>query len=575
MVDDFATVPRAVHHCFRALLGDFDWDELRVVGRVAAAGWLVCFVVVVPILLLNMLLAILLDAYEIVKARMGTAETLVEEGRQVIQRFLGQKRGDIVPLGKIVAALDHEQKMQELEHAVNAAELADHLGWEERKKKHHQAHLGSSSGDDSIDLDPETGEVVQDDTKTAQDYEDEPLNIQSILDSVDKEFPNGKYILSDEQALQLSVGAVQAYYDEHNSGASMTEVLKTFDMVEMRTKLIKDTHKMAQKRDPLNEKVRERFRDFAQEFREIMQDSLARRKELRGNIRRLRKETTALRQMIKWARSNAQSAPQDASKQEKRYPFSTVRADDLDVPGERSTRDRELPADPEPPGGASVTAMEQTTYLPPPSVLKHIQELQRESQGAKTASSNRWLCCGGASGPPSDIGSNPSMAVDMTGDEMDPRFRAQPFDAFTPETLQRVSELSRASSYAEQSRRTSRAGSTSSAASAASAARRAREERMAPVISGGPGGGVGSFTEDLDSWDDADLDLGDDDGSIYSQQYGAYGEYKQYEADDVEVPVEPSLGMGSVGGSSAHESWLQDFNLDELTEMSASDFGEV
>ncbi|CAE7436604.1 pkd2 [Symbiodinium natans] len=62
-VEDFSTWDRACITCFRTLLGEWDWEQLESVGRVLAAIWLWCFVVLVVLVLLNMVLAILMDAY--------------------------------------------------------------------------------------------------------------------------------------------------------------------------------------------------------------------------------------------------------------------------------------------------------------------------------------------------------------------------------------------------------------------------------------------------------------------------------------------------------------------------------
>merc|ERR550514_1194194 len=62
-MDDFATLPRAMNACFRMALGDFDWGDLSRNGRFEAGIYFWIFQILVVLVLLNMLLAIVMDAY--------------------------------------------------------------------------------------------------------------------------------------------------------------------------------------------------------------------------------------------------------------------------------------------------------------------------------------------------------------------------------------------------------------------------------------------------------------------------------------------------------------------------------
>ena len=70
-VEDFTTPIRAANTCFRSMMGDFDWDAIIVVGRVEASCWFIGFMLMIVMLLLNMLLAIVMDAYSEQKAAIG------------------------------------------------------------------------------------------------------------------------------------------------------------------------------------------------------------------------------------------------------------------------------------------------------------------------------------------------------------------------------------------------------------------------------------------------------------------------------------------------------------------------
>lgn len=96
-VDGFTTFPRAIVSCFRTMMGDFNWEEMSEIGRIEAGIWFMSFMVIVVMLMLNMLLAIVMDAYSEQKAT-EDAETLWEEAWQIIQRWNGRRQGKLVPL---------------------------------------------------------------------------------------------------------------------------------------------------------------------------------------------------------------------------------------------------------------------------------------------------------------------------------------------------------------------------------------------------------------------------------------------------------------------------------------------
>jgi len=104
-VDSFTNVMRACNTCFRIMMGDFDWEELLEVGRMFAGVWFLSFVVIIVLLMLNMLLAIVMDAYSEQKARLGEAETLWQEFLQVFHRWRGERSGELRSLKEVSRAV--------------------------------------------------------------------------------------------------------------------------------------------------------------------------------------------------------------------------------------------------------------------------------------------------------------------------------------------------------------------------------------------------------------------------------------------------------------------------------------
>ena len=70
---DLPTFNRSFHTCFRAMFGDWNQDAMQEVGRILTGGWFWTFMSVMVVILLNMLLAILMDAHTEVKQNAGNA----------------------------------------------------------------------------------------------------------------------------------------------------------------------------------------------------------------------------------------------------------------------------------------------------------------------------------------------------------------------------------------------------------------------------------------------------------------------------------------------------------------------
>lgn len=87
-MQEFATLDRALFSSFRAMFGDWDWPSMEKVGagRLIASMWMWTFQIIVVVLLVNMLLAIILDAYSEVKSRMSLMTTLDAQISEMLRR---------------------------------------------------------------------------------------------------------------------------------------------------------------------------------------------------------------------------------------------------------------------------------------------------------------------------------------------------------------------------------------------------------------------------------------------------------------------------------------------------------
>merc|ERR1711920_245597 len=84
-----------------------DWDKMIDVGRLQAMIWFFSFICLVNLVMLNMLLAMIMDTYTQVKGSMGgDAETLWSQAVEICTRMLDQAKGRKVSLQRILVGLD-------------------------------------------------------------------------------------------------------------------------------------------------------------------------------------------------------------------------------------------------------------------------------------------------------------------------------------------------------------------------------------------------------------------------------------------------------------------------------------
>jgi len=112
-LEDFANFARTFHTVFRIMLGDFDWEELREIGRPQAYIWFWSFQWLVVLIMLNMLLAIIMDVYTEVKSHIGRAETLWSQSYEIWQRTLQVWKGHAVSLKRVLQMLDPTDLVEE------------------------------------------------------------------------------------------------------------------------------------------------------------------------------------------------------------------------------------------------------------------------------------------------------------------------------------------------------------------------------------------------------------------------------------------------------------------------------
>jgi len=105
-VKDFADIEKAGTTCFRVVLGDLVWDDVREQGGpLAATMWLWSFTFLCRLVMLNILLAVITDCYTEIKGSVGaSAETLPGQALESFKRWRARVNGQRLSLKHISSA---------------------------------------------------------------------------------------------------------------------------------------------------------------------------------------------------------------------------------------------------------------------------------------------------------------------------------------------------------------------------------------------------------------------------------------------------------------------------------------
>jgi len=106
---EFAQFDRATMSLFRLLMGDFDYEAMQANDRAIAFCFMVTFQVTMFLIMLNMLVAIVMDVYAETKHQLMSGETLWEECYQTMSRGWENYRGRRVSFHKIMSTFIAER----------------------------------------------------------------------------------------------------------------------------------------------------------------------------------------------------------------------------------------------------------------------------------------------------------------------------------------------------------------------------------------------------------------------------------------------------------------------------------
>eukprot|EP00746_Dinoflagellata_sp_MGD_P142319 gnl/MRDRNA2_/MRDRNA2_75302_c0_seq1.p1 gnl/MRDRNA2_/MRDRNA2_75302_c0~~gnl/MRDRNA2_/MRDRNA2_75302_c0_seq1.p1 ORF type:complete len:354 (-),score=72.30 gnl/MRDRNA2_/MRDRNA2_75302_c0_seq1:202-1224(-) len=127
-LEEFSTYQRSISSSARLVLGEGDLEELQEVGRLQAGIWFWVFNILMVNIMLNMVIAIVMDSYVEVKSSLKDAETLSSQAAEIYSRWKRSRQGKHTSLNDIVQALDPsplDHDMDDPYHVFTVKELVD------------------------------------------------------------------------------------------------------------------------------------------------------------------------------------------------------------------------------------------------------------------------------------------------------------------------------------------------------------------------------------------------------------------------------------------------------------------
>eukprot|EP00403_Amphidinium_massartii_P029866 CAMPEP_0178390556 /NCGR_PEP_ID=MMETSP0689_2-20121128/10708_1 /TAXON_ID=160604 /ORGANISM="Amphidinium massartii, Strain CS-259" /LENGTH=1012 /DNA_ID=CAMNT_0020011071 /DNA_START=36 /DNA_END=3074 /DNA_ORIENTATION=+ len=297
--DNFATFPRSCLACSRLLLGDIEWDELKVSSRLIAGLWIVAFFVVMVQLLLNMLLAVIMDSYSEVKEQAGSARTLFAETLHLCAKWWAAKQGNYVPLYVIMNAMDHALEVK----------LGEKMTNRRRRGRITGGSYGSGESPNMGVAQSEATEGITEDVYRAQ-IGRTPLFVADLISLTG----NHKLIITGSKGVALSQMQAQLilkeaalkYYDHNKERVDMAEVLTVSRKVEAVMKgLVKSwwsAHRNGPNMDDSSNDVDRLLTEMRSSVERFLDDVQREREAAAKTLARLRVEVASLQDWAKYSR---------------------------------------------------------------------------------------------------------------------------------------------------------------------------------------------------------------------------------------------------------------------------------
>mmetsp|Transcript_47686 Transcript_47686/g.103713 ORF Transcript_47686/g.103713 Transcript_47686/m.103713 type:complete len:1192 (-) Transcript_47686:125-3700(-) len=272
-VDELSTFSRGVLFCVRLLLGDINFDDMKEASFFLAGIWLMAFIILLSLILLNMLLAIVMDSYTEVKENLGDAETLWAETKQFVHRFISYYKANYVPLELVEAAL-HEVDRNQLKDlgAANRGrrfslspldtegEQPSTPGTLARLVARMRPSKDAGGGSDEMTVSasgrPRRVNIRRSDPENLAAIDRQIIFREDLMMLVAK-LPRGRkkrpLMLTEAQADEILIGSILEYYEGHRRSADTMEFVRTAEKINVRVRKIAEMHRDSQPKTHKNE----------------------------------------------------------------------------------------------------------------------------------------------------------------------------------------------------------------------------------------------------------------------------------------------------------------------------------
>jgi len=229
---DFTTTSRSLTSCFRAMLGDFEWEELKEVGRLDASFWFIPFNLLISIILLNMLIAMVMDAYSDVVEQIGQTDTLWREGVKAYKRWRLYMKGEAANMGAILAAVKKELADRRKGHVDDRELEVDDV-------KAKTISRGSMTPKKSMANEDKAAARAKLKAKRWI------ITVQNLKQIIQKELGEKKQSFSIAQARQILADAMALYSQDHREKPDVEDVVSSFRKISWRADKLKKINDQA------------------------------------------------------------------------------------------------------------------------------------------------------------------------------------------------------------------------------------------------------------------------------------------------------------------------------------------
>lgn len=191
--EEFSTFPRSFVSCFVIMLGEMDVERLWDTGRASAGIWLLSFQLLTALIMLNMLLAIIMDAYMEVNKSVSLKQGIGSQIQNLLQRWRQVKKKQRISLKEIEAGIS--EACMRHKPQIEATKIVP-------------AHLVRSS------------------TSSSQVHSWNGVHIMTV-EKFQQSVPN----LGQEQATQLLIDAVRNWRRECGTPTGLQEALHAISLM--------------------------------------------------------------------------------------------------------------------------------------------------------------------------------------------------------------------------------------------------------------------------------------------------------------------------------------------------------